>query len=326
MGCIFHHLPMKASGMNPLTDSNLIFGMLRVLKKEKPDAILTFTIKPNIYGSLVAGILGIPCICNVSGLGTAFLWKGYVKKIATTLYALAFRFNSWVFFQNDDDREEFMTHVKLERSKTSLLPGSGIDTSHFQPISAPPNRVPVFLMVSRLLIDKGVYDFIEAIRILKRKSVNASFRLIGSLDETHSRSVRQTELDNWISEGLIEYVAHTEDIRPYISEADVVVLPSYREGTPRTLLEAGAMGKAMIATNVPGCKHVVIDGRNGFLCKLMTPKDLASKMLLYMSLSQEEKEQMSTHSRKSIVERFDQQRVIDQYTYKIDELLAVNLK
>lgn len=326
MGCVFYDVPMKASGMNPITDSELIFRLFRILKSEKPDVVLTYTIKPNIYGSLVAGMMGIPCICNVSGLGTVFLWKGYVKRIATTLYSFAFRFNSWVFFQNDEDQREFINYVRLRREKTSLLPGSGIDTVHFQPLAKAPNPTTVFLMISRLLIDKGIYDFIEAACILKRKSIKASFHVIGGLDAEHSRSIRREELDSWISEGLIKYTAHAEDVRQYISESDVVVLPSYREGTPRTLLEAGAMGKAMIATDVPGCRHVVIDGKNGFLCKLKKPNDLASKMLLYMALSDEEKIEMSQNARKSIVDRFDQQLVIDQYSNKIDELLAVKRK
>lgn len=322
IGCNYRALEMTASGMNPVRDSGLILEFYKILKEERPDVLLTYTIKPNIYGSLVCGMLRIPCICNVSGLGTVFLWKGYVKKIATSLYSFGFRFNRWIFFQNDEDREEFLKFVKVNPEKTSLLPGSGIDVEKFKPRPDPQNPVPVFLMIARLLVEKGVYDYIEAIRILRKKHLAASFRLIGSLDENHSRAISRSELDEWIAEGLITYTEHLEDVRGAIAAADVVVLPSYREGTPRTLLEAGAMGKPLIATDVPGCRHVVIDGNNGFLCKLKNPADLASRIQLFLAFNPEERSEMARNARQSIVDRFDQQLVIDQYARKIDELMA----
>lgn len=320
IGCSYRRLEMSASGMNPVTDAGLIAEFYRILRKERPDVLLTYTIKPNIYGSLAAGILRIPCICNVSGLGTVFLWKGYVKNIATALYSFGFRFNKWIFFQNDEDREEFVRFVKVDMTKTSLLPGSGIDVERFKPRSAPDNPKPVFLMIARLLVEKGIYDYLEAIKILRKKGIEAEFRLIGSLDETHSRSISRVELNEWVAAGLVTHVEHLEDVRDAIASADVVVLPSYREGTPRTLLEAGAMGKPLIATDVPGCRHVVIDGHNGFLCKVKHPADLAAKMALFLALSVLEKREMADNARRSIVERFDQQLVIDQYARKIDEL------
>ncbi|MEQ8582163.1 MAG: glycosyltransferase family 4 protein [Marinoscillum sp.] len=322
IGCRFIHMPMSASGMNPVTDFVLLLKLRNLLKAERPDVVLTYTIKPNIYGSLAAGWLRIPCICNVSGLGTTFLWKGWVKKMATTLYSFAFRFNRWVFFQNADDRDEFGRFVKIDMSKTSLLPGSGVDIDYFKPGPAPEHSVPVFLMISRLLVEKGIYDFIEAIRIVKKKGRKARFRLIGGLDEEHSRTVSKRELEAWIGDGLITYQEHVEDVRSDIARADVVVLPSYREGTPRTLLEAGAMGKPLIATDVPGCNHVLIDGYNGFLCKVRNPKDLAAKMGLFLALSEEERLQMAQNARQSIVERFDERLVIARYGDKIDELVS----
>lgn len=322
LGCRLIDLPMSASGMNPFTDFVLLLKLRGILKEERPDVVLTYTIKPNIYGSLAAGWLGIPCICNVSGLGTTFLWKGWVKKMATTLYSFTFRFNSWVFFQNTDDGEEFGRFVRIDMSKTSLLPGSGVDVDYFKPGSPPENSIPVFLMISRLLVEKGIYDFIEAIRILRRKGRKAEFHLIGGLDEEHSRAVSRSELEEWIEEGLISYQEHIEDVRVAIVKADVVVLPSYREGTPRTLLEAGAMGKPLIATDVPGCNHVLIDGYNGFLCKVKNPNDLAAKMSLFLSLNDEEQFQMAQNARQSIVERFDERLVIKLYSDKIDEFVS----
>lgn len=319
-GCEYEEVPMQGSGMNPFQDIRTLFQLYRVLSRHKPDIILSYTIKPNIYGSLIGRLLGIPIICNVSGLGTVFLWKGSVRTLATSLYAFAFRFSSWIFFQNEDDQHDFLNQVKVKKRKTSILPGSGVDTEHFSPVKANGDQT-VFLMVARLLIEKGVYDYIEAIRILKKHRNKSIFRLVGSLDPDHSRSISEADLDTWQREGLIEYYEHQKDIRPILKDANVVVLPSYREGTPKTLLEAGAMGKAMIATDVPGCRQVVMDGENGFLCKLRNPKDLAAKMKLYLALSDSEKSQMSDFSRKSIVDRYDEKLVIDQYQQKIDDLV-----
>lgn len=324
MGCTYRALEMEGSGMNPLADLGLIWRILRILQQERPDVILTYTIKPNIYASLAGGWLGIPCICNVSGLGTVFLWKGYVRSIARLLYRAAFRSSSWIFFQNDEDRRDFLREVRIDHTRTGLLPGSGINVAHFQPVETHHEPV-VFLMIARLLVEKGVYDFIEAVKIMKAKGAKAVFRLVGDLNETHSRSIKAVELEDWIAQGLVEYMAHVEDIRPVIAKADVVVLPSYREGTPRTLLEGGAMGKALLATDVAGCRHVVEDGRNGFLCKLKNPADLASKMKLYLALTRDERVEMSNSARKSIVSRFDETLVIDQYRDKVDELVKRNL-
>ena len=321
LGCSYRPLEINASGMNPVIDFGLILTMRRILKDEQPDVLLTYTIKPNIYGSLASHGLHIPCICNVSGLGTVFLWKGAVKKLAVRLYKYSFRRTSWVFFQNDEDRTDFINLIPIPLNKTSLLPGSGINTEHFKPIAVEPNEQPVFTMIGRLIVEKGVYDFIEAIRLVKKRKPNTRFRLIGEFDPSHARSIKKEELDSWIAEELIDYVPHLTDVRDALATSDVVVLPSYREGTPRTLLEAGAMAKPMIATDVPGCRHVVKDGDNGFLCKVQSPKDLAAKMLLFLALSSQEREQMAITSRKMIVDKFDEQIVIDHYLKLIDDLL-----
>jgi len=320
IGCAYEQVEMSASGLNPVKDFQVYLNIRAVLKKHQPDVLLSYTIKPNIYGSFAAGLLGVPAICNVSGLGTVFLWKGSVRTIATSLYSFAFRFNKWIFFQNQYDREEFARFVKIDLNKTSLLPGSGMNVHKFTPQPDPDNEVPVFLMLARLLVEKGVNEYIEAVKIVRKKGKKAHFRLVGGLDEGHSRSVPKVDLDQWISEGLIEYSDHVEDVKPLIAAADVVVLPSYREGTPRTLLEAGAMGKPLIATDVPGCNSVVQDGYNGFLCKVKSGQDLASKMLLMLSLAKAERLEIGKSARKFVEENFDEKIVIGQYVDKINDL------
>ena len=319
-GCAYEPLDIKSSGMNPVEDLVLISQLRKILRKTKPDIVLTYTIKPNLYGSIAAGSLGIPCICNVSGLGTTFLWKGIVKKLAIALYDFSFRYNKWVFFQNADDQREFLKFIKLDSHKTSLLPGSGIDITSFVPIEADNLNGTVFIMISRLIIEKGVRDYIEAIRIMRTHSSHLEFYLVGELDETHARAIEKEELTQWVDEGIIKYVDHLADVRPLIAKAHVVVLPSYREGTPRTLLEGGAMGKALLASDVPGCREVVKEGYNGFLFKKQDPVSLAEKMKEYLRLNQEAKLEMGKNSRKWIEQTFDQRLVIDLYLSKIADL------
>ena len=322
LGCSFHDVNMEGSGMNPVGDFTLLLRLFKLLKSEKPDVLLTYTIKPNIYGSIASGLLGIPCICNVSGLGTVFLWKGYVKKLAVSLYSFAFRFSKWIFFQNVEDQSDFLSSVKVQKEKTSILPGSGVDLNHFSYSKLErANGTTIFLMISRLIIEKGVREFVEAARILKKENSKVEFWLLGSFDPSHRRSIDQKELSEWIDEGVIIWIDHTDDTRPVISKTEVVVLPSYREGTPKTLLEAGAMGRAMITSNVPGCRQVVVDGVNGFLCQVKSGKDLANKMKLYMSLSFEERTEMSKAARAWIEKKYDETLVIDLYVRKIEEFI-----
>jgi glycosyltransferase involved in cell wall biosynthesis len=321
-GCEYIPIEMTGTGMNPFKDFLLMIKIRQAMKRAKVDAVLTYTIKPNLYGSIAAGTLGIPCICNVSGLGTTFLWTGMVRNLAIQLYNFAFRFNKWVFFQNEEDQIEFLSLIKLNPKKTSLLPGSGINTSQFVVTPVPSGDKIVFMMIARLIIEKGVRDYIEAIRILKLTNKNLEFHLIGSLDETHARSIKKEELESWINEGLIIYTDHLSDVRPAIANAHVIVLPSYREGTPRTLLEGGAMGKVLLATDVPGCRQVVLNGVNGFLFKLKNPKDLAAKMKLYLSLSNSEREEMSRKSRERIETVYDESRVVELYLQKLNELVS----
>lgn len=322
IGCEFVPMEMSGTGMNVFSDIGLFFSLKKILKEVRPSIILTYTIKPNIYGSIAAGQLNIPSICNVSGLGTVFLRKRILRMIATQLYTFSFRFNKWVFFQNDEDRDDFLFHVKMNAHKTSLLPGSGINISEFEYSSYRQNEKTVFLMISRLIVEKGVRDYIDAIKIIKKSRIDVIFRLVGNLDSTHKRSITREELDSWIKEGLIEYQEHLPDVRKEIALANVVVLPSYREGTPRTLLEGGALGRALLASDVPGCRHVVKHGENGFLFEAKNPTSLVEAIKCYLNLSDESKLKMSLESRKIVEKKFDERIVIEKYNRKIEELLS----
>ena len=276
MGCRFIPIEMNNKGTNPIADAALFSRYLAILRREKPDAFLGYTIKPNIYGSLAAQACGIPVINNVSGLGTAFIRENWLTSVVKNLYRTALARSRVVFFQNEDDRFLFVQQKLVAAGRTCLLPGSGVDLEHFRPSARKGSHDSgiKFLLIARLLYDKGVGEYVEAARILKARHPEMRCALLGFLDVENRTAVSRDEVDNWEREGIIEYLGVSDDVRPHIAAADCVVLPSYREGTPRTLLEAAAMAKPIVATDVPGCREVVEHGRTGFLCQVRDAKDL----------------------------------------------------
>ncbi len=326
MGCRFTALPMDNKGTNPLADASLFLRYLNALRREQPDAFLGFTIKPNVFGSLAAQRLGIPVINNVSGLGTAFIRDSWITTIVKRLYRTAFRNSARVFFQNADDRHLFLSQGLVKPAQTRLLPGSGIDLKQFAPTAPSGNRIAGdecrFLLIARLLYDKGIREYIDAARIVKSARPSARFQLLGFLDVENRTAVRRADVDDWVAEGLIDYLGEADDVRPHISASDCVVLPSYREGTPRTLLEAAAMAKPVVTTDVPGCREVVDDGKTGLLCRVRDADDLAAKMISVIDLSSEKRRTMGAAGRYKMECQFDERLVINAYLETLRECLT----
>lgn len=320
IGCIHHNIYMDSRGANPIKDFALMVELTTLYMKVNPEVVLHYTIKPNVYGSMAAALAGIPSINNVCGLGTVFLKDGLVSKIAKLLYKISFRFPKKVFFQNPDDLQLFLDKRILKKEKTDLLPGSGIDLRHFVPEAFKRNNVFTFLAVSRLIYDKGILEYIDAIRLLKAKGVKARFQLLGAEDPQHKRGIPAADVQQWIDEGLIEYLGKTDDVRPYLSAADCVVLPSYREGSPRSLMEAAAMGKPIVATNVPGCNQVVIGGLNGLLCSSHNAEDLADKMLHMTKLSDPVLQMMGECGRRKMELEFSDSIIANKYLSALRQL------
>ncbi len=313
-GCEFLPLPMENKGTNPLKDLLLIKEFRKAYKSVQPDVILQYTIKPNIYGSIAAKLTGIPTINNVSGLGTVFIVQNLVSTIAQGLYRFSFQFPAKVFFQNPDDEALFLERKLVSKSITEVLPGSGIDTHRFQPAAAFKRQDPfVFLMVSRALFEKGLVEYIEASKILKKKYPSLRIQLLGAIEEEGNIGIKRTQVAQWVQDGWLEHLGTSDDVASVVHSADCVVLPSYREGTPRTLLEAAALGKPIVTTNVPGCKETVIDGYNGYLAEVRNGADLAAKMEKVYLLSDTELETMGQNSRQLALDKFDEKYVIDRY-------------
>ena len=322
MGVRYEALPMDKKGVSPARDLLLLARYLSALRRIRPDVFLGYTAKPNIYGSLAAQALGIPTINNVSGLGTAFIRETWLTRMVSFLYRLAFRRAALVFFQNEEDLALFVERRIVPAAKARLLPGSGIDLDRFSP-SGQPERAPfTFLMVGRLLWDKGVGEFVAAARAAREQAPGTRFQLLGFLDAENRTAVPREDVERWVAEGLIDYLGHTDDVQPYLAAAHCVVLPSYREGLPRSLLEAAAMGKPLIATEVPGCRHLVDEGVNGFLCAPRDPGSLADAMLRMVRLDDAERAEMGAASRRKAEGEYDERIVFECYTDAIRTALA----
>ena len=328
LGCRYVPLNMDNQGTHPVKDALLLWRYVVVLLRLRPAVVLSYTVKPNIYASLAARLVGVTVINNVSGLGTAFLRGGWLGGVVCSLYRVALRRSHRVFFQNDEDRQVFIEKRLVAPARTGLLPGSGIDLVHFSPLAFDGSSLRngaglVFLMVARLLWDKGVLEFVEAARRVKALFPESRFQLLGFLDVKNQTAVGRSDVEAWVKDGVVEYLGTTDDVRPFLADADCVVLPSYREGTPRSLLEAAAMGRPLLATDVPGCREVVIDGVNGLLCRLRDSVDLAEKMMQMITMPMSALLQMGQESRRLAEMRFDEQIVIRKYLEAIDEVTGL---
>ena len=319
-GIALEKLRIDSKGQSPRRDLLLLWQYRRALRRIRPAAMLSFTMKPNVYGSLAAASLGIPVINNVSGLGTAFIAGGAIERIVTALMRHAMRRSSTVFFQNSDDLSLFVARRIVSPVQAQLINGSGIDLDRFAPVvrtpeadSTPEAIGPIFLQVGRLLRDKGVCEFVEAARIVRATLPAARFRLLGPLGAANRTAVLDDEVDAWVASGLIDYRGENDDVRADLAAADCVVLASYREGLPRSLIEAAAMGRPAIATDVPGCRAAVDDGVTGYLCAPRSGTALAEAMLRFAALDHEARNRMGVAARAKAVGEFDQKLVAAAY-------------
>lgn len=312
LGVALEPVAINRSGLSIWDDLRLFVAYVRILRRIDPAAFLGFTIKPNIYGSLAARLLGIPAIANISGLGTAFMTPGLLTRFVAALYRFALKRTPVVFFQNADDRALFLAKVIVREDQARLLPGSGIDLDAFAPAPLPPGPV-TFLLIARLLGDKGVREFVAAALMVKRDHPDAAFQLLGAIDPGNRSAIARDELDCWVADGAIDYLGHADDVRSFVRAASVIVLPSYREGLPRSLLEGAAMARPLIASDVPGCRDVVRDGVNGFLCPSHNPLALAEAMRKLIALPEDERRRMGVAGRALAEARFGIERVVDAY-------------
>lgn len=322
LGCRFVALPMDNKGTHPGRDLLLLLRFIRVLRKERPDVFLGYTVKPNVYGSLAAHLLGIPVINNIAGLGAAFIRDNWLTKVVRGLYKVALSRSCHVFFQNDEDRQMFIEMGLVAAARTSRLPGSGIDLTAFSYATPPAStgRNFCFLLVARLLWDKGVGEYVAAARLVRAIYPHTTFQLLGFLDVQNPTAVSSAQMSAWEQEGIVQYLGVADDVRPHLIAADCVVLPSYREGVPRSLLEAAAIGRPIVTTDAVGCRDAIADQISGLLCRVRDAHDLAEKLLAMLRLPEVQRLQMGQAGRQKMTLEFDEQIVIHHYLSIIGKL------
>mgnify|MGYP000606608669 CR=1 FL=1 len=323
LGCTFVPLEMDVKGLSPHRDLALMHRLRRHFQDLAPDAILSFTIKNNIYGALAARGLGVPFVPNVTGLGTAFLSTGLLQRIAEALYRTAFRPLPLVFFQNQDDRDLFLDRKLVYREQARLLPGSGIDLDRFAPTPLPNGPEVCFLLIARLLRDKGILEYVEAARTLRAEGALARFQLLGPLDGQSRAAISREMVEDWHREGCIIYLGESRDVRYEIGAADCVVLPSYyREGVPRVLLESCSMQRPIITTDNVGCRDVIEDQHTGFLIPVRDAVSLVKACRAMIAAGPNRRREMGQAGRAKMAREFDQALVVDAYRRALSDVAS----
>lgn len=314
-GLPFEPVAISGAGTHPLHELGSVLALARIFRRHRVDLVLSYTPKGNLYSALACIPAGRSFVPNVSGLGRAFIRRSLLTRVVMLLYRSTFGRALHVFFQNQDDLDIFVQAGLVPARLTERLPGSGVDLQRFQPVATPAREAtaPVFLLVARMLWDKGVGEYVAAARQVRTRYPAARFQLLGFADVANPSAIPRAQLDAWVAEGVVEYLGATDDVRPRLAEADCVVLPSYREGVPRTLLEAAATARPVITTDAPGCRDTVRDGVTGWLCRPADADDLARCLLEFAATSKEQRAAMGARARQFMEECFDERLVISRY-------------
>jgi glycosyltransferase involved in cell wall biosynthesis len=315
LGVDFIPLSLTRAGANPFHEINVIRFIFSHIKKLKPDLIISYTIKPNAYVPPIAKLLGIPCLAVVTGLGYAFIKDNFVARLARYVLRFGLNCTQKIWFLNHDDRHVVCRESPFLWGKSSILAGEGIDINYFSDKSfpLPSNDKFIFLMVARILKDKGIYEFAEAAKIIRQKKPQVECHVLGAIDHENPAGLSTDEWQKLCDESGVIYKGVSSDVRPFIAAAHVCVLPSYREGIPFALLEGGAMRKPLIATDVAGCRDVVRNGQNGYVVEVQNAHALADAMQKMIDLPHDSFVKMKDISRQIIVDEFCTEKVIEQY-------------
>lgn len=317
-GIGFRHVPVSLSpkGINPFQEIRTLRALRLLLNEEAVDVVLSSTPKGNLYTAMANRGTRRHQIANVSGLGSAYLRRDWLSSVVDLLYSFTFGRIKHVLFENPTDHAEFLRRGWVQADCASVIPGLGVDLTHFSPHPWPmdeENGVIRFLMIARLIGDKGVREYVDAARQVRAIWPQARFELLGDSGADNPTSIGSKELEIWKAQDGIVHHEHTDDVRPHIARAHCLVLPSYREGMSRTLLEGGAMGRPLIASDVPGCREAIEVGVNGFLCEARSATSLANAMMQFISLESGQRKAMGDASRQKIATEFGEELVIRNY-------------
>ena len=320
IGIRCYHVKLDAKGTNPIRDLSLIRHYYRVIRVLKPDLILSYTIKPNIYGNFAGSLLKIPVINNISGLGTLFITTNFATYIGKALYKKSLATSAHVFFQNKDDRQLFIENKLVDEGITSIVPGSGVDVEKFD-CDRSKNKGNKFLFVGRLISDKGVIEYLKAAISILHTHPDKVFLLVGELGSNNKTAITSQEIGHYTNNyPQIKYLGKIDDMREILKSVDVLVLPSYREGLSKSLIEAASMRLPIITSNTPGCKDVVEDMFNGLLCEAKSTDSLVASIYKMINLTEKERLNLGCNGRKKAMELFSSKIVNRIYIRKIDEI------
>lgn len=314
---------LERKGRNPFKELALLMELHGIYKREKPELIIHFTIKPNLYGSLAARFTGIPSISMITGLGYVFMNSFLLQKCIRPLYRFALAHARKVVFQNEDDMEYFVASRLVESDRALCLRSSGINKDCFSPLRYTKKSVNgkvIFLMSGRLLRDKGIEEFIRGARYVKQRHQNTEFHLLGPVDAGNPSAVTDKDIESWVNEGLIRYFPPVDDVRQHLINCDIFVLPSYREGLPRSILEAMALEKPVITTDTPGCRETTEHGITGLLVPEKDHKALSNAMETMIRIGERGRADMGKKGREKAIREFDEVTIINEYYAKVISL------
>lgn len=313
MGCKFINTSLDRRGINPKTDAKLMFFYRKLIKKLHPDMVITYTIKPNIYGGLMSRMLRVPYAVNITGLGTAFQSESMVKKLVTFLYKIALKKAKVVFFENIGNKQTFLDLHILKEKQICVLNGAGVNLADYPFIEYPSDRGTRFLFIGRVMKEKGVDELFEAAERITQQRSDVFFDVVGPLEDDY-----KSRLEELVQKGVIVYHGYQKDVKPFIEKCHCFVLPSYHEGMANTLLEAGAMGRPLITSNIHGCLEAVEKGRNGYLAEAKNTESLLGQLEKFLGLSYEERKRMGQASREVVQEKFDKKKVVGKTIREIE--------
>jgi len=319
-------IPINAKGVSLFEEISNFIGLYKVFKKINIEILLTFSVKPNIYGSVLGRYFEYKVINNISGLGTSFLSGIFLELLVSLSYRFALRKSHKILFQNSNDLNLFISNHIVNKKNAELIPGSGVDLEKFKPScdteKHAPNKTFTFLFIGRIIKDKGFLEFVEAIKLIKYKfpDKKAEFLVLGELSPSNRSSISKDVFLGWEKEGLYRYLGFSDNVKEYIDLCDCLILPSYREGLPRVILEAFAMEKPAIATNVPGCNSIVDHGIDGLICEPRSSEDLSSKINTMLNYSNKEIKLMGKRARIKVEKNYSEELVLKKYLSLINDI------
>lgn len=307
IGCKFIDTPVDRRGMNPIKDLRLFFAYWKILKQEKPDLVITYTIKPNVYGGCICRLIKIPYAVNITGLGTAFENAGMLKKIVTFMYKVGCKKAKVVFFENEGNRQIFIQEKIVKQSQTHRLNGAGVNLEKYQVAPYPDGEKLKFLFMGRIMAEKGIDELFEAMHHLVSDGINCELNLLGFYEENYKEKIEKYQAEGWLN-----YYGYQKDVKPFIEDSHCFVLPSWHEGMANTNLECAAMGRPVITSNIHGCMEAVEDGVSGYLCEKQDADDLYRTMKKFAMLSYDDKKNMGLAGRRRMEDIFDKKKVVKE--------------